>query len=110
MRRLLMSAFALLMMTNLANAQAHMAAKAAMAPDDGAGAEVRLPDPLTEEAATALVARLSDDQVRAVLLERLNAVAVQQAEIDEGPTMVEMLDRDSSMFFVPVSLHKNETV
>jgi small-conductance mechanosensitive channel len=95
----MMSAFALLMMTNLAHAQAHMAAKTATASNTNEAEAIQLPDPLTEETATALVARLSDDQVRALLLERLNTVAAQQAEVDAGPSMVEMLDRDSSMFF-----------
>ncbi|MBB97651.1 MAG: mechanosensitive ion channel protein MscS [Rhodobacteraceae bacterium] len=34
-----------------------------------------LPDPLTPEAVEAMVARMSDDQVRAMLLQRLDAVA-----------------------------------
>lgn len=34
-----------------------------------------LPDPLTPEAATALISRLSDKEVRALLLERLNTAA-----------------------------------
>ena len=36
---------------------------------------VTLPDPLTPEAVRELVSRLSDDQVRQLLLERLDAVA-----------------------------------
>jgi small-conductance mechanosensitive channel len=39
-----------------------------------------LPDPLTPEAVQALVARMSDDDVRAMLLERLDAVAQEQIE------------------------------
>jgi hypothetical protein len=38
-----------------------------------------LPVPLTEQAVRNLVSRLSDDQVRAMLLERLDAVAKEQA-------------------------------
>ena len=43
-------------------------------PDPGATA---LPDPLTPEAVQALVARMSDEDVRAMLLDRLDAVALQ---------------------------------
>ena len=38
-----------------------------------------LPDPLTEEAANALISRLSDAEVRALLLNQLNAEAAAQA-------------------------------
>ncbi|MEO1362594.1 MAG: mechanosensitive ion channel domain-containing protein [Pseudomonadota bacterium] len=46
-----------------------------------------LPDPLTEEAANALISRLSDSEVRALLLDQLNAQAsdtgAQDAEIGD---------------------------
>ena len=42
---------------------------------EGAAAGTALPDPLTPEAVRGLVARLSDEEVRAMLLERLDAVA-----------------------------------
>ena len=41
---------------------------------------VTLPDPLTPDAIRALVATMSDDQVRGMLLERLDAVALAEAE------------------------------
>ncbi len=43
-----------------------------------------LPDPLTEEAANALISRLSDTEVRALLLDQLNAQAVEEDATDEG--------------------------
>lgn len=46
-----------------------------------APAEVALPDPLTPEAVREMVARMSDDQVRAMLLDRLDAVA----EAEQAP-------------------------
>lgn len=46
--------------------------------DAGTGATVDLPEPLTQEAVREMVARMSDDQVRGMLLDRLDAVA--QAE------------------------------
>lgn len=39
----------------------------------------QLPDPLTPEAVQAMVARMSDDQVRVMLLDRLDAVAKEEA-------------------------------
>ncbi len=39
-----------------------------------------LPDPLTPDAINAMVAQMSDDQVRTLLLDRLDAVAQQQAQ------------------------------
>ncbi|WP_299280534.1 mechanosensitive ion channel family protein [uncultured Tateyamaria sp.] len=41
-----------------------------------------LPDPLTEEAANALISRLSDAQVRGLLLDQLNAQAVEEGADD----------------------------
>ncbi len=46
-----------------------------------ATATPELPDPLTPEAANAMVAQMSDDQVRALLLARLDAVAQQQQQV-----------------------------
>ena len=43
-------------------------------------AKVTLPDPLTPEAVRGLVSKLSDQQVRELLLERLDAVARGEAE------------------------------
>lgn len=44
-----------------------------------------LPDPLTPEAVHEMVARMSDDQVREMLLERLDAVAARAATPTEPP-------------------------
>jgi len=41
--------------------------------------EITLPDPLTPETVRELVAHMSDDQVRDMLLDRLDAVAEAQA-------------------------------
>ena len=45
---------------------------------------VSIPEDLTPEQVDDLVARMSDDQVRAILLERLDAVAAQQAETSQA--------------------------
>ncbi|MFY2826450.1 mechanosensitive ion channel domain-containing protein [Ruegeria sp. MALMAid1280] len=45
----------------------------------GSAASVSIPEDLTPEQVDDLVARMSDDQVRAILLERLDAVAEQKA-------------------------------
>ncbi len=47
---------------------------------NGSAASISIPEDLTPEQVDDLVARMSDDQVRAILLERLDAVAAQQAE------------------------------
>ncbi|MCX8952227.1 mechanosensitive ion channel [Ruegeria sp. NA] len=49
------------------------------AQDTGSTSSVTIPDDLTPEQVDGLVARMSDDQVRAILLERLDAVAEKQA-------------------------------
>ncbi|MCA0906492.1 mechanosensitive ion channel [Ruegeria marisrubri] len=49
------------------------------AQDAGSTSTVSIPDDLTPEQVDDLVARMSDDQVRAILLERLDAVAEKQA-------------------------------
>ncbi len=46
--------------------------------DESASTSIKLPDPLTQDAARALVAELSDEDVRALLLERLDLVAKEQ--------------------------------
>ena len=53
-----------------------------------------LPDPLTQEAIRELVARLSDDQVRALLLSRLDAVAAETVEKEaEGEALLSSVVR-----------------
>ena len=66
---------------------------AQMLPDTGveAAEEVTLPDPLNPEAAQALVARLSDAEVRALLLERLDAAAAERAAQIDGETRAEQV-------------------
>jgi small-conductance mechanosensitive channel len=50
-----------------------------------ADSDVTLPDPLTPEAANALISRLSDGEVRSLLLDQLNTQAVEAApERDAG--------------------------
>ena len=46
-----------------------------------------LPDPLTPQAIEAMVARMSDDQVRSMLLDRLDAVAAADAASTEPDTL-----------------------
>lgn len=46
----------------------------------GSASHVTIPEDLTPEQVDDLVAHMSDDQVRAILLERLDAVAAKQAE------------------------------
>ncbi|MGV6805761.1 MAG: mechanosensitive ion channel domain-containing protein [Ruegeria sp.] len=48
--------------------------------DTGSASHVTIPEDLTPEQVDDLVARMSDDQVRAILLERLDAVAAKQAD------------------------------
>ncbi len=52
---------------------------------DGSGT-ITIPEDLTAEQVDDLVARMSDDQVRAILLERLDAVAEEQAAAAESST------------------------
>ncbi len=56
-----------------------------LAQESGEPAQIQLPDPLTPEAIDALVSRLSDEQVRTLLIERLDAVAAEQATEPAGP-------------------------
>ncbi len=46
--------------------------------------QVTLPDPLTPEAANALLSRLSDSQVRDLLLEQLNTQAITETDTEAG--------------------------
>ncbi|NVO55132.1 mechanosensitive ion channel [Rhodobacteraceae bacterium B1Z28] len=54
------------------------------AQDTATSSAVTIPEDLTPEQVDGLVARMSDDQVRAILLERLDAVAEEQAAAKEG--------------------------
>ncbi|MDA7964858.1 mechanosensitive ion channel family protein [Ruegeria sp.] len=66
--RLLLAFMSVLLLTGPVHAQ-----------DNTATAPVTIPADLTPEQVDGLVARMSDDQVRAILLERLDAVAKEQA-------------------------------
>jgi moderate conductance mechanosensitive channel len=59
--------------------------------EEAVPAEVTLPDPLTPEAIRELVSALSDNQVRALLLERLDAVA-ETGPIDDRSTLEKVRD------------------
>ena len=73
----------------------------AQIPDLGGGdattAEIALPDPLTPEAVRELVSRMSDDQVRELLLKRLDAVANKTvAEASDGQSIVTSVQKIAS--------------
>ena len=73
--KLLSVLFLLMFSMNIAHAQV-----SALAGDDAAAEKsVQLPTPLTPESARGLVSTLSDQQVRTLLLERLDAVAKEKA-------------------------------
>ena len=54
---------------------------------------ITLPDPLTPEAIRELVSTLSDEEVRSLLLERLDAVAEQNARPDESAGLAVFIER-----------------
>ena len=60
-------------------ASAPASAQVVISSGDGGDAAVSLPDPLTPEAVRELVSKMSDADVRALLLERLDAVAAKTA-------------------------------
>jgi len=63
-----------------------------------------LPDPLTAEAVHEMVARMSDDQVRALLLERLDAVAAAEGNSESAPaTVTGQVKRLWTAFTIPVT-------
>ncbi|MCB4454058.1 mechanosensitive ion channel family protein [Leisingera sp. McT4-56] len=62
-----------------------------------------LPDPLTEEAIHEMVARMSDDQVRALLLERLDAVAARQEAEAQPATLTGRAVQLWTAFTLPVT-------
>lgn len=53
----------------------------------GSSETITLPEPLTVEAANALISRLSDTQVRDLLLDQLNAQAVKTPSISNDPSL-----------------------
>ncbi|MCF6329858.1 MAG: hypothetical protein L3J02_08675, partial [Henriciella sp.] len=76
--------FALLLFVSALNspaqAQISLGGSSPSAPE-----KVTLPDPLTPEAVQEMVARMSDDQVRGMLLDRLDAVAEAEMAAAEAP-------------------------
>jgi small-conductance mechanosensitive channel len=71
---------ALLMLMSLALLSLHGGAALAQTAE---GAAVTLPEPLSPEAVREMVARMSDDQVRSMLLDRLDALS--EAQTDAAP-------------------------
>ncbi|MFT5614817.1 MAG: small-conductance mechanosensitive channel [Granulosicoccus sp.] len=63
---------------------------------------VELPDPLTPQAVQALVARMSDDQVRGLLLDQLDAKAQAQADAVQSVSMVTRLENTWVAFYMPI--------
>jgi len=63
--------------------------------------EVTLPDPLTQDAARGLVARLSDAEVRALLLDRLDSVATEQASAGDDASLTDSLTRIVQGLYTP---------
>jgi moderate conductance mechanosensitive channel len=89
----------LLLGLNLAPAQAQMALPGSSSPD---AAEATLPDPLTPQAVSEMVARMSDDEVRGMLLDRLDAVAKAQAEPQNQATLGEKINTYWTAFYSPI--------
>ncbi|MEM7061127.1 MAG: mechanosensitive ion channel domain-containing protein [Pseudomonadota bacterium] len=80
----------IMMILGLLFFQAPLAGAQIVQPDTGTPTEVTLPDPITPEAVREMVSRLSDQDVRQMLLQRLDAVAEEaQSEAADGPTLVE---------------------
>ncbi|MEP6267813.1 MAG: mechanosensitive ion channel domain-containing protein [Paracoccaceae bacterium] len=71
--------------------------------ESSSDASVALPDPLSQEAVREMVARMSDDQVRSMLLDRLDAVADGQAGSGaQGPLMTEVISGAWVAFYTPI--------
>ncbi len=69
----------------------------------GEGATVTLPDPLSPEAVREMVARMSDDQVRSMLLDRLDAVASEQEnEPPQALLFTEKIAGAWTAFYTPI--------
>lgn len=85
------------LMVSPAHAQIPMGGSAPAAP-----AEIVLPDPLTPDAVHELVARMSDDQVRGLLLDRLDAVAAAEAETGPEKTLAETVEQTWVAFYTPI--------
>ncbi len=80
---LLLAASIMVFAPDRANAQAGLAV-ADNASESGEASTVQLPDPLTPEAIREMVSTLSDEQVRELLLQRLDAVATANSQSASG--------------------------
>ncbi|MFT7593474.1 MAG: small-conductance mechanosensitive channel [Paracoccaceae bacterium] len=85
------------LMVSPAQAQISLGGSAPAAP-----AEIVLPDPLTPEAVRELVAHMSDDQVRSLLLDRLDALAAAEAAPQENVSLITKLENTWVAFYTPV--------
>lgn len=83
----------------VSSAQAQVALPGSSAPAPQA---VTLPDPLTPQAVTEMVARMSDDQVRTMLLDRLDAVAKAEAAPETKTTLGESIQIYWTAFYSPI--------
>lgn len=70
-------------------------------PSSAAEESVTLPDPLTPAAIHEMVARMSDDEVRDLLLDRLDAVAATQAAPQSGKSVIILLEENWKAFYTP---------
>ncbi|MBE1282263.1 MAG: mechanosensitive ion channel [Rhodobacteraceae bacterium] len=71
-------------------------------PSQPAGDSVtELPEPLTKDAINEMVARMSDDQVRSFLIERLDAVAAEQTTSSEPVSFVDRMTQLWGAFITP---------
>lgn len=66
-----------------------------------AESEVALPDPLTPEAVRALVSRLSDAEVRDLLLQQLDSAAAEETVAQDGGSVTEFLGRVAQGIYMP---------
>ncbi|AZV78129.1 mechanosensitive ion channel family protein [Parasedimentitalea marina] len=82
---------------------APLSAQSQMLPTSGTNTAdtVTLPDPLTPEAIHEMVARMSDDQVRGLLLDRLDAVAAAQSAPAPGKGLIATLEETWTAFYSP---------
>lgn len=84
---------------SVSSAQAQIALPGSSAP---ASQEITLPDPLTPQAVSEMVARMSDDEVRGMLLDRLDAVARAEATPETKVTLGEKIQTYWTAFYSPI--------
>lgn len=66
-----------------------------------AAESITLPDPLTPAAIHEMVARMSDDQVRGLLLDRLDAVAAAQTTSQPNKSLITFIEENWQAFYSP---------